>query len=70
MNEQTYLTSQRLIISFQFIQTLLQTQMLKAQTYVIGKGGNAEKVANKVQSNLVNAIGTVNRGVQVKNLLC
>ena len=35
------------------------------ETYVIGKGGNAEKLANKVQSNLVNAIGTVNRGKSI-----
>lgn len=38
------------------------------ETYIIGKGGQAEKLAEKVNTALVKEIGTYNRGVKVQNL--
>ena len=38
------------------------------ETYIIAKGGNAEKMANAVNTNLCKEMGTVNRGVIEKNL--
>lgn len=37
------------------------------ETYIVGRGGNAEKLANKVQPNLVKVRNQRNRGVKVAN---
>lgn len=38
------------------------------ETFIYKKGGNAEKIANKVQPNLVSTLGTTNRDVKEGNL--
>lgn len=38
------------------------------ETYISGIGGNAEKIAKKVNSEIVNTLKTTNRGVKVNNL--
>ena len=38
------------------------------EVYIYKKGGNAEKLANKVQTNLLSVLGTTNRGVKEGNL--
>ena len=38
------------------------------ETYIIAKGGNAEKLANAVNTALYKEVGTTNRGVKVENL--
>ena len=38
------------------------------ETYIIAKGGNAEKLANAVNTALYKEVGTTNRGVNVENL--
>lgn len=37
------------------------------ETFIYGRGGEAELLAEKVHSSLVNAISTVDRGIKVKN---
>lgn len=44
------------------------TSATGTETYVYKLGGNAEKIANKVQANLVSALSTKDRGVKVGNL--